>query len=294
MNKISTSKLALKLKVEAKELFWILQDLNFIYYENNNWKLTQKWKENGWVIINGFKYSDYIAWDEDFNPYEKFEIKSINYLKSSELAEFFNTTPRKLNIIISELWFIEKNIKWWFLTQMWKILWWKEFEHSSWKIFVKWPENIKENKLLLQEFNLDKNEKFELETVVQTSNIIDNFRDKFPTKYRTKDWHNVRSRWELIIDNTLYEYWLVHAYERKLPIEENIYCDFYIPSRLWSSAVYVEYWGLEDWEYNERKNIKKEVYKKYNLNLIEIENKHIDNLDDYLPKMLLAFWIKVD
>ena len=48
-------------------------------------------------------------------------------------------------------------------------------------------QNIKENKLLLQEFNLDKNEKFELETVVQTSNIIDNFRDKFPTKYRTKD-----------------------------------------------------------------------------------------------------------
>ena len=92
----------------------------------------------------------------------------------------------------------------------------------------------------------------------------------------------------------MYEYWLVHAYERKLPIEENIYCDFYIPSRLWSSAVYVEYWWLEDWEYNERKNIKKEVYKKYNLNLIEIENKHIDNLADYLPKMLLAFWIKVD
>jgi hypothetical protein len=33
---------------------------------------------------------------------------------------------------------------------------------------------------------------------------------------------------------------------------------------------------------------------KNHLNLIELENKHIDNLDDYLPRMLLDFWIKVD
>jgi hypothetical protein len=68
-----------------------------------------------------------------------------------------------------------------------------------------------------------------------------------------------------------------------------------LPSQRWWQAVYIEYWWYEDKEeYIKRKNIKQDLYKKYNLNLIEIENKHIDNLDDYLPRMLLEFWINVD
>jgi hypothetical protein len=47
---------------------------------------------------------------------------------------------------------------------------------------------------------------------------------------------------------------------------------------------------VEDQEkYQDRKKIKQDIYKKYHLNLIELENKHIDNLDDYLPRMLLEF-----
>gem|GEM_PF-4567850 len=42
MEKLSTSKLALKLNVEAKELFKILQDLGFITNEKNTWHITQK------------------------------------------------------------------------------------------------------------------------------------------------------------------------------------------------------------------------------------------------------------
>jgi hypothetical protein len=41
----------------------------------------------------------------------------------------------------------------------------------------------------------------------------------------------VRSRGELVIDNSLYEYGLAHAYERKLPVEEDVYSDFYIPAK---------------------------------------------------------------
>tara|TARA_R110000787_G_scaffold55239_2_gene127641 strand:- start:5078 stop:5230 length:153 start_codon:yes stop_codon:yes gene_type:complete len=35
----------------------------------------------------------------------------------------------------------------------------------------------------------------------------------------------------MLIDNWLYMAETVHAYERKLPIEEDVYCDFYIPTR---------------------------------------------------------------
>ena len=37
-----------------------------------------------------------------------------------------------------------------------------------------------------------------------------------------------------------------------------------------------------------------ELYKKYNLNLIEIDNDKIGNLDDYLPKELLKFGVSLN
>ncbi|MBN2824217.1 MAG: hypothetical protein JXQ76_02750 [Campylobacterales bacterium] len=79
---------------------------------------------------------------------------------------------------------------------------------------------------------------------------------------------------------------LVHAYERKLPIVEEIYCDFYLPS----GKVYIEYWGIEeDAKYLQRKQAKKAIYEKYNFNLIELNDEDVLNLDDVLPRLLLKF-----
>jgi hypothetical protein len=114
------------------------------------------------------------------------------------------------------------------------------------------------------------------------------FRDKFPAKHRTADGHLVRSKAEMLIDNWLYMAGIVHAYERKLPIEETLYCDFYIPT----GKVYIEYWGYEDdSKYIVRKKIKQEIYKKYNLNLIELNDSDVLLLDDVLPKYLLKYGV---
>lgn len=105
----------------------------------------------------------------------------------------------------------------------------------------------------------------------------------------------VRSRGEILIDNSLYEYGLAHAYERRLPIEDEVYCDFYIPSQNSGKAVYIEYWGMEnDEKYQARKEKKKRIYRDNQLNLLELENAHIESLDDYLPKMLLKYGFRVD
>lgn len=100
----------------------------------------------------------------------------------------------------------------------------------------------------------------------------------------------VRSRAEVIIDNALYDYKLAHAYERKVPIEEDLYSDFFIPTE----NVYIEFWGLEnDPKYSERKKVKISIYKKYDFKLIELTDDDISNLDDHLPKKLLKFNIKI-
>ena len=48
-----------------------------------------------------------------------------------------------------------------------------------------------------------------------------------------------------------------------------------------------------DPKYLERKKIKLEIYKKYELKLIELDDNDILSLDDHLPKKLLKYGIKV-
>ena len=113
-----------------------------------------------------------------------------------------------------------------------------------------------------------------------------NFRSKYPAAYRTNDGHQVRSKAEQIIDNWLYNNEIIHAYERRVPIEEELVCDFFIPK----AKVWIEYWGLEDDKYTERKKVKKELYRKYDKNLIELTDKDIENIDDILPNKLRPFF----
>ncbi len=132
-------------------------------------------------------------------------------------------------------------------------------------------------------------------TPSNTSVTSNNFRHKYPATLRTQDGHFVRSKSEVIIDNWLYISGLVHSYEKKLPIDEDVISDFYIPSGNGRpQAVYIEYWGLEnDPAYQNRMKQKIEIYKKYDFPLIELTDKDIENIDDVLPRKLLQHKIKV-
>ena len=97
----------------------------------------------------------------------------------------------------------------------------------------------------------------------------------------------MRSRAEQIIDNWLYHKGIVHAYERRVPIEEEVYCDFFVPI---GQKVWIEFWGIEEEEkYQRRKELKKSFYKKHDKNLIELMPKDIENLDDIMPIKLRPF-----
>ena len=92
----------------------------------------------------------------------------------------------------------------------------------------------------------------------------------------------------MLIDNFLYINGIVHAYERKLPIEEDVYCDFYIPSGNGRPQVYIEFWGMDnDPKYSDRKQTKLEIYKKYEFPLIELTEPEINNLEEVLTRKLI-------
>jgi hypothetical protein len=230
------------------------------------------------------------------------KIKQINFLTSTTLGEKFGIESRKLNQVLSELGWIERSKKGWIPTTQGKKLQAESREsRQSGVPFVMWPEAIVTSKILansVQELLGGKGEEPKIKLESAPAEVKDEKKagyrdklDKFKTTHRATDGHQVRSRAEMLIDNWLYFSGIVHAYERLLPVEEELYCDFYVPA----GKVYIEFWGLEnDPKYKERKEKKKEIYKKYGFNLIELNDEHIQNLDDFLPKMLLKFNVIVD
>lgn len=114
------------------------------------------------------------------------------------------------------------------------------------------------------------------------------FRGKYPAKFLCSDGHWVRSRAELLIDNWLYTRRppIAHAYERRLPIPEEAYADFYMPL----GDCYIEFWGLDTQEYSERQKRKLELFEKYELRVLSLGAQDLEKLDDLLPKKLLKLF----
>jgi hypothetical protein len=203
----------------------------------------------------------------------------MDTLTPTQIGEKLSKTAKEINEFLSEINFIKKCNSGWELTDLGKKNGGIQNNYKG-NLSVYWKTEILNNKIF--------------KNAVEPQEVKDkdetDFRNKFKAEYRTNDGHYVRSRAEVIISNWLFGECIAHAYEKRVPIEEDIYCDFYIPK----GKIYIEFWGYEDDEkYLARKQKKRELYKKYNLNLIEIDNSKINNIDDFLPRELLKFGINL-
>ncbi len=207
-------------------------------------------------------------------------------LTASQVGERLELSPRRINLLLAELGWVEQHQGGWIATDLGKACGGTQRRHPQTGVpFVIWPERIVEHKALRQALRGETTASSAVPEQPEQG-----FRRRSPAKHRTTDGHMVRSKSEMLIDNWLYMSGVVHAYERLLPIEEEVYCDFYLPT----GKVYIEYWGLKgEPTYNARRRVKQEIYQKYRLNLIELSDEHICNLDDHLPKLLLKFGITV-
>jgi hypothetical protein len=296
MKTISTTSLSKELGIPSKELFDKLVSLELIFRKNEKWHLTQKGVDVGGKMISNEKFGEFIAWPENFNPYNLEDFSKKDFLNATKIGEKFHISNQRVNNIFSELGWVEQAIKGWKITIAGRKLGGIQKEHQSGGTYVIWPNSILENNFF---------QKAITPTVfIKQDNTLSDQSVKKEPKYpnsliKTKDGHLVRSRAELIIDNLLYDYGITHAYERELTTEEKVLSDFYIPARNGKDnkgkAVFIEFWGINDNDnYLERKKIKQEIYKKHSFNLIELDDTHIDNLDSHLRKAFLQFDINIE
>lgn len=285
---ISTTALAKKSNISSKEMFIKLFNLGLIEKKGESWSLTNLGVDKGGRFVTHQKYGKYIAWPENI------EIKvtlSEKLITSTAIGKKFSLSPNKINFIFSEIGWIYKGLKGWMTTpQGVRVGGIQDEDKKSGIPYVRWPESILENKNLINSIEelSGKNYSPQENTKTPAQESL-GFREKFEAKHRATDGHFVRSKAEMLIDNWLYMAEIIHAYERKLPVEEEAYCDFYIPT----GKVYIEYWGYDDDpKYLKRKEAKVEIYKKYGFKLIELRDKEVKNLDDILPRLLLKHGIQ--
>ncbi len=288
MKYLSTTALAKTNGISSKEQFEQLAKLGYIAKDSNKWALTDLGTKIGGTIKESSQYGQYITWPEGINiDNNKSETQSIT---STVLGKHFDLTANKINFILSELGWIQKSLKGWIITEQGIKLGGIQSEDKKSGIpYVRWTESILNSKSFIESIGHVKGTESTSALSPQNSEESIGFRDKFEAKHRSADGHLVRSKAEMLIDNWLYMAEIVHAYERKLPIEEDVYCDFYIPT----GRVYIEYWGYDnDAKYIERKKKKIDLYNKYGFNLIELQDKDVQNLDDILPRLLLKYGVQ--
>ena len=280
---ISTTALSKKFNIPAKEMFARLLQKGLIEKKGDVWSLTNHGVDAGGKFVTSKKFGKYITWPEDF----KIDITDEKLITATAIGKQFGLSANKINFILSELGWAQKAIKGWRVTLQGEKNGGLQAEDKKSGIpYIRWPASIIESKILTNTIQDIQGTKSPEPEKKKKTNSQNDFREKFEAKHRATDGHFVRSKAEMLIDNWLYMAEIVHAYERKLPIEEDVYSDFYIPT----GKVYIEFWGYENNEkYLARKKAKQEIYKKYGFNLIELTDEEVFNLDDILPRLLLKY-----
>jgi hypothetical protein len=298
---ISTSKLAKDLGMQVGIVFAQLQGMGLVQKTGEKWELTEAGKQRGGKYLSSPKYGTWIAWpkhvikvesgkpNEEAKPFA--EVAQEQLLTATTLGLSFSIPAKRMNYVLSELGWIQKSLKGWTVTQQGSAVGGVQREDTRSGIpYVAWPAAIARNSALRNTIDDIQGTSSGKEAEPHDTDVPESkgtgFRDRFPAKFRATDGHNVRSRSEMLIDNWLYMAEIVHAYERKLPVEEDVYCDFYLPA----GKLYIEFWGMEnDPKYAERMKVKRAIYAKYGFNLIDLNDDDVHNLDDILPAKLLKF-----
>lgn len=298
--KTATS-LASELKTEAKIINQALLIIGFMFKGENGYvskhSLGVSKEHNGKTFV---LWNDEILTNKLFidkvEELKKGEVVSIeekeeiSYLSATQIAKELEIKPSQVNAILVNIHFMDKLGDGYNSNHVLA----KQLMHEK-TPYVKWSSEILKNEVFLREVNSLKavKEEFEKEVIQKeveepkeiTKSSSEAFkfdRKTFEATFRTQSGHFVRSRAEVIVADWLYNNDIMFAYEKRLPIVEELYSDFFIKK----GKVYIEVWGLESTKYLERKAKKIEMYKQNGYTLIGLEDKDIENLDDYLPLKL--------
>lgn len=264
--KLSTSKLAELAHIESRQLFRLLSEHGWILRVDNHWRLTAHGEFEGGTYQHSEKYGDYIVWPASIIRHPLFSSVEEEWLSATRLGDIYKVSGQRINSLLSELGFIDKDQRGWMISERGKKLGGEQRTGEK-GFYVLWPDAIKHQE----------------DFISAIDNVSGNARGP------SLDGHPVVNAGERQIDNWLYLHGIAHAYKRQLP-GSDLCCTFYLPQR----KVYIDFWGFDlTTGLLSEKIAKEEFYQSHAYKVITLHDEDLPRLDDVLPQKLLQFGMQV-
>ncbi|MFT7128108.1 MAG: hypothetical protein ACI89U_000213 [Gammaproteobacteria bacterium] len=289
--KLSTSALAKRLEVPSSQLFGTLKDYGWIRKSDDSWELTTKGEFEGGEYVHSKRYGRYIIWPEELSEHPLLQALEDNrHITATSLGKRVGLNAREVNRILAELGWIKHGFQGWEISDRGEQCGGIQLENeSSGTFYVVWPQAIVTNELFTAQLHLTARlfsfQSSESSATSETSLPLkdDLFADEnLPAQksFLSIDGHQHNRKSLLQICHWLYMAGIAHASNRRLPFDGEYYADFYIPAH----QIYIESWDDDSGSELKNKLQRKELYRQVNIKVIDVEQKNLGQLDEFLTR----------
>jgi hypothetical protein len=282
---LSTSALAKQLGIPSQQVFTTLKDYGWIRKLEDGWSLTGKGEFEGGEYVHSKRYGRYIVWPHELATHPLFTAMEDNQtITARSLGKPHGLSARQVNRLLAELGWIRHSFQGWELTPLGEKRGGSQLENdSSGTFYVVWPLAVADDAVLARQLA---GQGYPGRTA--TTHEPDLFAGS--KGFTGLDGHEHNSEPVLQVCQWLYLAGLAHACNRRLPCDEELYADFYLPVE----HLYIECWtGQESAAQLRQRMQRKAFYKQYSLPVIDVEKAEFDNLDDYLTRQFRKLGIRV-
>ena len=121
----------------------LLLAAGYVERQDDGFILSKKGEEQGGSYLSHVKFGKYIAWPENLVLPNKTISQVKEYLNATSLGSKYNFSAQKINMMLSEIGWIERYLKGWTITSLGKKNGGIQNENKKSGIpFVEWPVSI--------------------------------------------------------------------------------------------------------------------------------------------------------
>lgn len=283
-DRLSTTALAKRLELPVADVFEALSTFGWINRSNEGkWVLTPKGEFEGGRYYESKQYGRYIVWPEKTVNHKALQaLESNKLLYAPKMGEEWQLPGHMINRLLANFGWLKRGFHGWQLTDLGAAQGGVQMENQNTGMqYVMWPPALMEHPALLDALqHCTHPEDPPPESV---SDGDDLFSQAEPETLTSLDGHCFQDRGLTRICDWLYLAGVVHACGQRLPVEEALFADFWLPR----DKVYIEYWsGIGGADALKARMQRSDIYRDHNLSVIDIHPEDLTVLHEFLPRRL--------
>jgi len=299
---LSTSALAKRLRLSIQQLFVTLRDYGWIERVEDAWMLTAKGELHGGRYQQSTRYGRYIVWPESLLDHPLITaIESNQRITPGGMRRYYpHLSSRQINRTLRELGLQRHTTEGIELTELGRRFGGRQDHDEDHALAtISWPHELVDNPVVHRELNRLAGDGAQAPDPMPASGTPEeepgDTGDLFGPRSapgsgaerdglrKGLDGHTLDSLLQLRVCDWLYEAQLAHAHHRRLPVEEALSADFYLPG----PGLYIECWEREVPTAELTRRLRtREVCRELGLPYLEIAAADIERIDELLARHL--------